>query len=652
MKAIRILSIFALSLLTSAFAQGYVSTQSHEGRINELMPLETSSSFSSTFYSAGNDGFIVKWTKDGMGEHYQISDKQIRLIARNPSTGDVAVYESDGISVNRITVIDPKTYAKKFSKKFTDSISCLSYSAKGTHLFIGTNAVNGTYILNAKTGNVTKKISDCPGIVTMARTGQSETRAMLYLKSGSIVYYNLKTLKTERKISTQSNLDQPMVFGKGNFNNRFLAGIRDNYLYIIDSMNGKTLASYPATGGLIFSSEFESGEKQGLYFITENGKTFTLKMIDSDMMKKMVAENAQPAPLIVKNFTGLRSRDKFTCGAKNSGTIILGTQSGNIYTMTDIPESEMYSLFAITENMYQKIYDIEAGGKNFYCLTANSIFQTSYDTKVMNRIGTNPGQTNIMKFGDQLLLWSKNKAKAVQTLETDGSDSLTTLFTPSNQIRSLRIAGNKIVYVLGTSSVNIFNIESRKNYEVYSGTSLQDAVLINDNTIYVSKTATGRGDSPLISVNIQTGETVPLKFPGDVAFSLSYDYGKENSYVYGISISSDENSSRTEVFSYNPKNGSRTMLLNLQSEDSDAFTSIKLPLVYTNIGKNQIRSCNTLSNKTTVYRRSASMPLKVASSSDRLAVLNYNGSISWYSPVSQAVLADWYLTAEGEWFEF
>ena len=52
------------------------------------------------------------------------------------------------------------------------------------------------------------------------------------------------------------------------------------------------------------------------------------------------------------------------------------------------------------------------------------------------------------------------------------------------------------------------------------------------------------------------------------------------------------------------------------------------------------------------YKRSASLPVKIAKNRTRLVVLNKDGSVSWYNPDMNAVIADWYLTINGEWFEF
>ena len=46
------------------------------------------------------------------------------------------------------------------------------------------------------------------------------------------------------------------------------------------------------------------------------------------------------------------------------------------------------------------------------------------------------------------------------------------------------------------------------------------------------------------------------------------------------------------------------------------------------------------------------MPLKVAGNGNRIAVLNRNGSVSWYNPDTSNVLSDWNMTADGQWSEF
>ena len=649
-----------LSLLCSAnflvFSNAYISTQSHEGKVNfiEASPMAKSSQF----FSAGNDGFIVKWGEDGMGEHYQISDKELRIVCQNPVTQDIAVYDTDGISTHRIVVIDSQTFERKFSKRFSDSITSLSFSARGNYLIVGTATVNGIYVLNARTGSVAKKAGDNAGIISLAQTSDSEKTAIMYSPAGTIVYYDLQTMKQKAKFSTESRLEQVSFFGNGKIKQRFLAGVKNNTIYLIDATSGKIAGTYAVRSPLIFSSKKDADGRQGLYFTTYDGKSYSLRYISEDMLIKQLSASTKEIfnpsePLLLKYFTGLKSRDSFTCAAKNGGNIILGTQSGNIYTMTDIPESETYSLFPITEKMYEKIYDLDCDENGFYLLTRDSIYKTSYESGTITTLGKNSAHTNITKYENQAILWTKNSRRAVQliNLENNGAESKT-LFSPANELRNLRIFGDKIVYILGTSSVNVYDFASGLSSEIYSGMSIQDAVLIDENTLFVAKTGTGVNDSPLISVNINTKETVPMRFTGNVAFSLSYDYDGENKMLYGINIKNSNNSFTTELFSYNPLTKIYTAILRLNDQDSDAFTYLNSPVIYTNLGKNQIYACNSASKKNFVYKRSASLPVKTKCVGNTVAILNHNGSISWYNTNSQISLGDWYLQVSGEWFEF
>ncbi len=647
--------LFFFLSLTTVYSQAYTSTQAHEDRVNAIFPFETSTNSDTSFYSAGNDGFIIKWSpNDGMGEHYQISDLQIQKVVRNPATGDIAVYETDGVSTHRVAVVDSKSFAKRYTKRFANSVTSLSFSEKGTHLIVGTAAVNGTFIINARTGTITKRTNDVSGIVTMAKTGESEKRAVLYSPTGSLIYYDLSTMKQIKKLSTENMLEQPMIFGTGKVKDRFFAGVKDNVIFLIDATNGKILAQYPAKDPFIFAAK--SAHEEGFYFTTNSGKSYSLKTITDEMLIKQIGATGMqtlnpPTPLVVKNFIGLRSRDSFTCAAKNSGSIILGTQSGNIYTMTSVPESETYTLFPMTEKMYERIYDIDTNKSDFYLLTASTIYKSSFDSRQVDRIGGNTAQTNILSYADDVILWSKGERKPVQRV-SDGQTSI--LFSPTTSLQNMRVFGDKLVYIQGNSSVGLFNLSNGNNQEIYSGTSIQDAIMYDENYLYVAKTSTGGTDSPLISVNIHTKETVPLKMPGNVAFSLSYDYDSSRKNVYGVIIRPETQGEGnvTEVFSYNPATKVLNTLLRLADEDTTAFTTLHYPYVYTNLGKNQVYACNVETKKNMLYRRSASMPIKMVRSGNRIAILNRNGSISWYTSTSQAITADWYLTVDGDWFEF
>ncbi len=642
--------LIAAALSTSAVFAQHPSSQSHEGKVNAILPLETYNNTSNDFYSIGKDGFIIKWNnRDNYGDHYQISDLQINLITNNPVTGDIAVYETDGISTHKISLIDCKTYNKKFTKRFQDPVASLNFSEKGNYILAGTTTVNGTYILNGRTGDVVSTISGISGIITMAQTSTSEKTAVLYSQNGQLYYYDMSKRSIKKKISTVGMLEQTVIFG----GSRFFAGVKNNAIYIIDATSGKTLTTYSASSPFIFASKNSEEEKAGLYFTSTSGRNFALKLVDASILEGLVNGSTTAQPQTLKTFSGLTGRDYFTCAAKNMDTIMLGTAYGNIYTLSDLPESEHYSLEPKTENIYEKIYDIDCDGDTFYILTRNSILQTSYETRSIKTVAPNSDAKNIIKFNDSAILWSKNTKKPVSQVKlSTSSEEPKVLFTPTSELKNLKVFGNKLVYIQGSTTVGIYDFAAGKTSTIYTGTSIQDAVLVDDNTLYVAKTKTGTNDSALISVNIQTKETVRMNVAGAVAFSLSYDYDSERPMVYGIMIKTEKDKLRTEVFSYEKRTSQYSVLFYMNDEDNSAFTSLNNKYIYTNIGKSKVRGCNTDSRRTTVYDRSASVPKQARATNRILAVLNSNGSISWYDQNKQKPVSDWYLTVNGEWFEF
>ena len=93
-------------------------------------------------------------------------------------------------------------------------------------------------------------------------------------------------------------------------------------------------------------------------------------------------------------------------------------------------------------------------------------------------------------------------------------------------------------------------------------------------------------------------------------------------------------------------------VMEIAEEDVNAFLTMYGTTLYTNIGKNQIRFFDIKTRKQVQMSRSASLPLKLARSGNRIAVLNRDGSISWYNAGNGKVIADWYMTTEKQWYEF
>ena len=637
-KLLTLLSIFVLSI-SAVFSESHISTQSHQSQVTgvKAVPIKSGTDFS--YFSAGDDGFLIKWTDSNEGEHYQISDVGIKLLAVSPNGNDIAVYESDGGSVNRVSVWDWRTLNKKFSRKYSDSITSLNFSAKGTYLIVGTASVDGVEFFNTSTWSKVSKIKANTSIVNYIQTSDTEKTAVFYSPAGNLSYYNLQTGQLKEKFSVIQGLSQTVIYN----NSIFLAGVKDNTIYVINAYKGSSVTSIKCQNPIIVSTSKDSN----LYYLEYDGKNnYELKMLENLEGQKV------SNPRTVKSFRGPKGSSAITTGIKNYTEIVLGSKSGSIYKIDSDPSTSIDNMPEITENTYSKIYDMTPAATDFFFLTDKAIFKSSFDSGIVNKLSKTSGQTNIINLDNEnVILWSKSTRTKVEQINLT-TTAKTDLFTPTGSIQSLRLGhiGEKkyLIEIESNAVINLYDFTNKSFKEVYSGTGIQDAVLCDDGNLYIAKSASSNPQVPLICVNIETYETVPLSVSGNVSFGLSTD----GVIIYGIVLQSSENEQNTFVYSFNTSTKKATNLLKFAEEDSEAFTYIYGNILYTNIGKNKLYCYNMTTKKRFAYNRSASIPSSIAQNGNRVVILNNNGSISWCTPTSQNLQADWYLTTDEQWYEF
>ncbi len=628
--------ILCAFFIFSLEAQSHISTQSHQGQVTQIAPVSTRGT-DGTYYSASDDGFVIKWTFDGQGEHYQFSDVAIKLIAVSPNGNEIALYETDGGSINRITVWDWKTLSRKYLKKFSDSITSLTYSANGTYLIAGTATVDGAVFIRTQGWQMVDKIKENTGIVSYIHTSKTEKTCVFYSPSGTLSFYNLATGKLKQKMQIVKGLSQTVMYNE----NRYFAGVRDNSIYI--TFSGKTIASIPANNPIIISTDAD----YNLFYLENDGRSnYEIKMIESK------EGNLVSNPRLVKTLKGPRGSAVITTAIKDATNIYFGGRNGSVYQTEAEATITSGSMTELTENTYSKIYGMAPAETDFYFLTSNSIYSSSYDTGIISKLSSTDGESEIISYKDNsVILWSQADKSPVKLLDLD-KKTPKVLFTPKNNVQKVRLCtvedNDYLIEIESNSVVNLYDIQEGTFREVYSGTGIQDAVYMNNKLIYIAKSAATNPQTPLLTVNPQTMETVPLSIKGNVTYALSTD-GKT---IYGLNIISDDTGRNTYVFSFNVYTKQMTNILKFAEEDAEAFTYLSGNNLFTNIGRNKVYCYNLSTKKRFSYNRSASIPKTICTNSRRAVILNSNGSISWCGTADSKLLADWYLTKDDQWYEF
>ena len=611
------------------FADVHVSTQPHYGQINDMEMT------SDSLFTVGQDGYVINWKHDGTGEHYQISDLEIKMIAKNPKNNNIAIYETDGYSINRISVWNWSTQKKVYAKRVPYTVSSLQYTEKGTYLMVGTTSEAGIYFLDQK-GDVISKIKDPIEMVTFALSSKTEKSCILYTPMGHLEYINLSTREKKAEIVIEQSLEQPVLFS----NDLLFAGVKNNTIYVFNSVTGNLQTTIQAKKPLLATSRSDNS----LYFLDFDGSSYTLKMISAD--------NANiSARSVILKFIATVGNSEITAVAKNNDTLYAACKDGSIHYIDLSPSAEVCLMTEGSKQVYSRIYDIDSVDDVFFFLTDTSVFTSSYTGKTIEPITANIGSyTNLIsKDEDNIILWSKGKTQPIIFASADNAWTGRTIYTPTKSLQNVKLFNNKLVIIEGGSTVKLYDFDSGRTKDLFNGTGIQDALLFSDSELFIAKTASSTPKSPLIQVDVQTLENVSLPITGEVSFGLSNGTNGGNVF-YGVLYSSENN--QTEIYSYSPLTKQYSAIMTWSEEDTEAFTWFNNGILYTNIGKDQIYGINIRTRKGFVYKRFAALPVKTTGNNNLLLVLNKDGSVSWYNAKSNTLYASWYITLSGEWISF
>ena len=629
-------------------AQITVSPQSHFGSVSCMASARTTP-FDFPVYSASDDGFIIKWTAPENGEHFQISDYRITALSVHPNGNDIAVVETDGFSLYRISVWDWKNQTRKWVKRLNGTVSSFAYSAKGSFLLIGMSDTNGIVFMDSSNGRIlTGKSNEYADMASFVMTSASENSCIVYSPAGQLSYLNLKNGKLKTECITEPDLTQTCLFS----DNILFAGVKNDTIYIFRADTGELELSVQAKKPLLCTSPSD----KNLYYVETDGKNIVLKMTEIENGR------IKPQGLIVKT-AFFEKKEKPTSFIKINDSVYIGTDSGEVYTLDTQAETQTYAVSTVSNRVYDKIYDIAEYDGLFYFLTSKTVFKSSYEDNTVYSFFSHNGYTDIIPQESTLILWAKNTKKPVLSVNEQGSQ---TLFTPQQNIQILHVQHDKLVYVEGSTKVKIFDLQSGKVSQPYTGTGIQDALLYTPELLYVVKSAASNPKGAIVQVDTKTKETVSINTEADVAFSLSQNK-TENGPFYGVALSAAKFSAanangtnggqasakgQTEIFAYYPETKKYSPIFRWADEDANAFTWIHNGTLFTNVGKMHIHAYDIAERTDTLLQRSSALPLKITGTEHMLAVLNKDGSVSWYDGVTKQPLKSWYITNENEWLEF
>lgn len=614
------LFIFLLSLFfilsTSLYSQTNLPL-SHKGKITDI---EASKGY---FYTAAIDGFIIRWDSILNQERLQVSDIEIQKIVVHPDGNLIAVYETDGLSLFRLSVWDWQKKERLYAKRLQEKILNLSFSQQGNYLLIGNGNYDGMLILDAIYGLQMQILQNTIAQVSFAETSATESTLVSYSQNGQFIYSSLDDGSRKTTIQTETKLE------KGSFldlNKRFFAGVKNKQLYIIDATNGKVLNKISVNNPILLSS-FSNTES---YFIEEKSQ-------NNYVLKKLQLEKGENRFKIISELN-FEIENSISSAILNSiENLLVGTNDGSLFSV-NIQENDTFIIAKKeTESSQLAFLDITKDKNDFYILTNEALYKIGENEKNLEKICDNEKWKNVLAYNDNLYFYSKGEKENFVQFEKE-TGTFIEIFKPSLALEIVKIYDSEIIALLSSTIVQSYKFETGKIETVYSGTGLNDFILKNGN-LFISKSAATNPRTALIEINSQTKETVILPLSNDFIYALDQDLNADNANIYGLSITSNNNAFTTELFNYHKDHKTYTSLLRLQDENINAFLTIQNEILYTNLGKTDIRMIDLKTNRTQVLPKTKALPKKILAIGKKTLVLNQDGTITWYQ--SNKAFKEW-----------
>jgi len=610
--------------------------------------------------SAGEDGFLGIWNVNSGAatDRFQISQRRIIAMAGRPGKDEACVVENDELGLYWISVWNYKERRKIFSLQFRDAIGYISYSAGGNFIFAARSGRTSLVMIDANTGNLLQSPQSLTGTIDLVVTGRSERNMMVYLASGEISYWDFETGNKTNTFSAPPNMHSTALFS----NNRYLAGINAQGLSVVHAASGEILGrdtSIP-NGSLLCADGDDF-----ICLVQKNNATAEQYRFTIDNNGRLVTR---------RNFSVTISGagDRFTAiGAGTDNTAIIGTSGGSVATaasdgrvrllsakeqtlITDAAVSGSTVAF-ISENGYIGFIPLD-----HQQLSDRGSIHTEKNDTAYNRVIAFKTESEQANGTGQFIFWNDRNARIQPAIRSSVPGSRFQVVDGINAISPIHSAasfGGKALFLDASGNLYVVAPASDKNpIFTFFSVGLMDAAFIDSSRIILGRSAVS-GNTPFMTINLNTGETVPLPHSSQAAAAL---YRGSSGSIYAVTVSSqpvegiqqtgETTGTTTQVILLNPTNipASRRLII-FQGEDTQV-SLVEAP------GGNAGSIATTIGGEDAVIYsgsgiqhldRTSGLPLRLLEGGSNLVSLDQDGNICWHDGRTGKLAAVFSLSPSG-----
>ncbi|MCL2175470.1 MAG: hypothetical protein FWB73_05430 [Treponema sp.] len=607
-------------------------TGSHRGSITSII------NTGDIVLSAGEDGFLVIWDINSKTsiDRFQLTTYKIQSIIKHPNKDEICVIEAVSLDNYRVSAWNFLTKEKLFTVYSNKPVNYINYSSNGS--FIITSGIDDFIItiLDSSTGDIILDPVIPSGSTLLAVTGRSERNMLIYQSdylndaghsefSGQIIYYDFDSKKAAGSFPAPYDISYPIIFA----NNRFLAGVNSNGLLIVDTTTGAVLDTNTSIrrDALLYPVNNE------FYCLNQNANNAVLFRFSVDRNGKLNK--------LQETAVSLQGAGAITSIAYNKN-LIFSSSNGNIFTA-----GQQNRLTPFEYHFQNRVTEINTSGKTIAALTGNGqlfflpadykLIQTSFTPKFTQYANYSRIKGFSHNSVDYYILWQTENTRLSPLLIGNINEQLSANNTTRNlnfligrfPLRSLSIAHNKVLILDSGGNITLRSFDAlfaanppaRPDFTTTVPGTI-DAALINNENIIIGRGVAGN-NSPFLSVNIRTGETVPYFFDAQAGLTV---FPAKNGNIYALMVEQRETLNSTFVNLTSRINENRLFEYNGEANNYSIAESSggKLAVLCDSEG------AFFLSDKKTYFERTSGLPVKLLSRENTFICLDSEGSISWY----------------------